>query len=73
MGGQSRNSNEKLEKIYSVLVKNFVALTSRKLEVTLSNIVSSFYLRGTYIDDRDAPIPGEPCLTGLFVMANSPK
>ena len=33
----------------------------------------SFYFNGTYIDDRDAPIPGVPCLTGLLVMANSPR
>jgi hypothetical protein len=31
------------------------------------------YFSGTYIEDRDAPIPGVPCLTGLFVTANSPK
>ena len=31
------------------------------------------YFRGTYIDERDAPIPGVPCLTGLLVMANSPR
>jgi hypothetical protein len=31
------------------------------------------YFRGTYIEDRDAPIPGVPCLTGLFVIANSPR
>ncbi len=24
-----------------------------------------FYFRGTYIDDLDAPMPGDPCLTGL--------
>ena len=37
----------------------------------LSGIISHF--SGTYIDDLDAPIPGDPCLTGLFVIANSPK
>jgi hypothetical protein len=31
------------------------------------------YFSGTYIDDRDAPMPGVPCRTGLFVMANSPR
>jgi hypothetical protein len=31
------------------------------------------YFSGTYIEDRDAPMPGVPCLTGLFVIANSPK
>jgi len=31
------------------------------------------YFSGTYIDERDAPIPGVPCLTGLFVIANSPR
>jgi hypothetical protein len=31
------------------------------------------YFSGTYIEDRDAPIPGVPCLTGLFVIANSPR
>jgi len=31
------------------------------------------YFSGTYIDERDAPIPGVPCLTGLLVIANSPK
>jgi hypothetical protein len=31
------------------------------------------YFRGTYIDERDAPIPGVPCLTGLLVIANSPR
>jgi len=31
------------------------------------------YFRGTYIDDLDAPIPGVPCLTGLLVIANSPR
>ena len=31
------------------------------------------YFSGTYIDERDAPIPGVPCLTGLLVMANSPR
>jgi hypothetical protein len=31
------------------------------------------YFSGTYIDDRDAPIPGVPCLTGLLVIANSPR
>jgi hypothetical protein len=30
------------------------------------------YFSGTYIDERDAPMPGVPCLTGLLVMANSP-
>ena len=33
----------------------------------------SAYFSGTYIEDRDAPMPGVPCLTGLFVTANSPK
>ena len=32
-----------------------------------------FYLKGTYIDDLEAPIPGDPCLTGLLVTENSPK
>jgi hypothetical protein len=31
------------------------------------------YFNGTYIDERDAPIPGVPCLTGLLVIANSPR
>lgn len=31
------------------------------------------YFNGTYIEDREAPIPGVPCLTGLFVIANSPR
>ena len=31
------------------------------------------YFSGTYIDERDAPIPGVPCLTGLLVIANSPR
>ena len=31
------------------------------------------YFSGTYIEERDAPIPGVPCLTGLLVMANSPR
>ena len=31
------------------------------------------YFSGTYIDDLDAPIPGVPCLTGLLVIANSPR
>ena len=31
------------------------------------------YFSGTYIDERDAPIPGVPCLTGLLVTANSPR
>jgi hypothetical protein len=33
----------------------------------------SNYFSGTYIDERDAPIPGVPCRTGLFVIANSPR
>ena len=33
----------------------------------------SVYFSGTYIDERDAPIPGVPCLTGLLVIANSPR
>ena len=32
-----------------------------------------FYLSGTYIEDREAPIPGVPWRTGLLVMANSPR
>ena len=32
-----------------------------------------FYLKGTYIDDLEAPMPGDPCFTGLFVIANSPR
>ena len=36
-------------------------------------IKKAAYFSGTYIDDRDAPIPGVPCLTGLFVIANSPR
>ncbi len=31
------------------------------------------YFSGTYIEERDAPIPGVPCLTGLLVIANSPR
>ncbi len=31
------------------------------------------HFSGTYIEDLDAPIPGVPCLTGLFVIANSPR
>ena len=30
------------------------------------------YFSGTYIDEREAPIPGVPCRTGLLVIANSP-
>ncbi len=36
-------------------------------------LVGAAYFSGTYIDDRDAPIPGVPCLTGLLVIANSPR
>ena len=64
-------------------IKNFVALTPTKLEATLVPTtknglatfvcLSGFYLSGTYIEDLDAPIPGEPCLTGLLVIENSPK
>jgi hypothetical protein len=32
----------------------------------------STYLRGTYIDDLDAPMPGVPWTTFLLVMMNSP-
>ena len=32
-----------------------------------------FYLRGMNLDEWVAPIPGRPCLTGLYVMENSPK
>ncbi len=31
------------------------------------------YFRGMYIELLDAPIPGRPCLTGLFVIAYSPR
>jgi len=31
------------------------------------------YFSGTYIDERDAPIPGVPWRTGLLVIANSPR
>jgi hypothetical protein len=39
----------------------------------LKNKKRVVYFNGTYIEDRDAPIPGVPCLTGLLVMANSPR
>ncbi len=31
-----------------------------------------FYFNGTYILDLDAPMPGVPCMTFLFVIMNSP-
>ena len=31
------------------------------------------YFSGTYIEEREAPIPGVPCRTGLLVIANSPR
>jgi hypothetical protein len=31
------------------------------------------YFSGTYIEERDAPIPGVPWRTGLLVIANSPR
>ncbi len=31
------------------------------------------HLSGTYIEERDAPMPGVPWRTGLFVIANSPR
>ena len=42
-------------------------------KVITSEEKSLVYFSGTYIEDRDAPIPGVPCLTGLLVMANSPR
>ena len=38
-----------------------------------NRIEKNVYFSGTYIDERDAPIPGVPCLTGLLVIANSPR
>lgn len=31
------------------------------------------HLRGTYMELLDAPIPGVPCTTFLFVITNSPR
>ena len=30
------------------------------------------YFKGMYIELRDAPMPGFPCRTGVFVIENSP-
>ncbi len=44
-----------------------------KAELAQLDRVVFSYFNGTYIEEREAPMPGIPCLTGLFVIANSPK
>jgi len=47
--------------------------TEASTKQTIKDKKEKVYFSGTYIEDRDAPIPGVPCLTGLLVMANSPR
>jgi len=37
------------------------------------NNINKIYLSGIKRDECVAPIPGRPCLTGLYVIENSPK
>ena len=60
---QQRPNENRLETVYESINE-----TNKKKKRMIA-----VYFSGTYIDERDAPIPGVPCLTGLFVTANSPK
>lgn len=48
---------------------------SEEASTTDSNSMPAplFYFRGMKRDECVAPIPGRPCLTGLYEMENSPR
>ena len=57
----------------SKLKNNIDSKAMGLIKVKILEEIENFYFNGTYMDDLDAPIPGDPCLTGLFVIENSPK
>jgi hypothetical protein len=71
-----RRYNEQLGKRYTAFLFVFRLPSSlgEILKTKRENKEKKFvYFSGTYIEERDAPIPGVPCLTGLLVIANSPR
>ena len=73
----------KLPTLKANLIERNQEIDTKTISLTLANEgykkqkserkIKEFYFSGTYIDERDAPIPGVPCRTGLFVIANSPR
>jgi hypothetical protein len=60
---------------YVLFILNMMLLQDEKVKQQDEKYYCScfVYLSGIKRDECVAPIPGRPCLTGLYVIENSPK